>query len=65
MSRNLLMQSILGHLSLLQEKYPEKAASDVARQVRRAAKMSLKAALAAETSPMKMPAPQKPLRRAA
>lgn len=41
MQRNLLLQSILGHLSLLQEKYPKKAASPVAKRVERMAKQSI------------------------
>lgn len=41
MQRNLLLQSILGHLSLLQEKYPKKAASPVAQRVKRVARQSL------------------------
>ena len=43
MSRMLLMESLLGHLALLAEKYPEKAASAVAKRAKRVAKMSLKA----------------------
>ena len=57
MSRVLLMQSILGHMALLAEKYPKTAASPVARKCKRAVRQSLK-----------MPAPDqtsKPLRRAA
>jgi hypothetical protein len=56
MSRFLLMQSILGHMALLEEKYPRKAASQVAKKCKRAVKQSLK-----------MPAPvaEKALRRAA
>jgi hypothetical protein len=41
MSRNLLMHSILGHLSLLERKYPKKAATPVARRAKRHAKQSL------------------------
>lgn len=41
MSRNLLLQSLLGHLALLAEKYPKKAASPVARRVKRYAKINL------------------------
>lgn len=41
MSRNLLMQSILGHLSLLERKYPKKAATPVARRVKRYARQSI------------------------
>lgn len=35
MNRMLLLQSLLGHLELLQEKYPKKAASPVARRAKR------------------------------
>ena len=41
MSRNLLMQSLLGHLALLAEKHPKKAASPVAKRARRYAKLTL------------------------
>jgi hypothetical protein len=41
MSRNLLMQSVLGHLALLAEKHPKKAASVVAKRARRYAKLTL------------------------
>ena len=41
MSRNLLLQSVLGHLALLAEKHPKKAASPVARRARRYVKLSL------------------------
>jgi hypothetical protein len=34
MNRKLLLQSVLGHLALLQEKYPKKAASPVARRAK-------------------------------
>ena len=57
MSRVLLMESILGHMALLAEKYPKKAASPVVKNCKRAVKQSLK-----------MPTPvaqQKTLRRAA
>ena len=57
MSRVLLMESILGHMALLAEKYPKKAASPVVKNCKRVVKQSLK-----------MPAPvaqQKTLRRAA
>lgn len=53
MSRNLLLQSLLGHLALLAEKYPRKAASPVAKRVKRYARMTL------------APQHSKPLRRAA
>ena len=42
MRRNLLMQSVLGHLALLAEKYPKKAASPVARRAKLLAEASLK-----------------------
>ena len=42
MSRNLLMQSLLGHLSLLAEKYPQKANTKVARRAKRFVKLSLR-----------------------
>ena len=41
MSRNLLLQSVLGHLALLAEKHPRKAASPVARKARQYVKMTL------------------------
>jgi hypothetical protein len=41
MSRNLLFQSVLGHLALLAEKHPEKAGSAVARR----AKLSIESSL--------------------
>ena len=41
MSRNLLMQSVLGHLALLAEKHPKKAASPVAKRARRYARLTL------------------------
>ena len=44
MSRNLLLQSLLGHLSLLAEKYPQKAATPVARTAKRYVKLSLRPA---------------------
>jgi hypothetical protein len=58
MSRMLLMQSLLGHMALLAEKYPDKAASAVAKRARRAVKMSLKAPASTNST-------HKPLRRAA
>ena len=42
MSRNLLLQSVLGHLSLLAEKHPKKAATTVARRAKRYVKLSLR-----------------------
>jgi hypothetical protein len=41
MSRNLLLQSLLGHLALLAEKHPKKAASPVARRAKRYVKLTL------------------------
>ena len=41
MSRNLLLQSVLGHLALLAEKHPKKAASPVAKRAKRYVKMTL------------------------
>lgn len=35
MSRSLLLQSVIGHLALLQQKHPKKAASPIARKTRR------------------------------
>jgi len=35
MNRRLLLQSVLGHLALLEEKFPKKAASPVARRAKR------------------------------
>ena len=57
MSRILLMESILGHMALLAEKYPKKAASPVVKNCRKAVKQSLK-------MPVQTTA-QKTLRRAA
>jgi hypothetical protein len=59
MSRMMLMESILGHMALLAEKYPKKASSQVAKRAKRVAKMTLES-----SSPMKISA-SKPLRRAA
>jgi hypothetical protein len=41
MRHTLLLQSILGHLALLEEKHPKKAASTVARRAKRYAKLTL------------------------
>jgi hypothetical protein len=41
MGRNLLLQSVLGHLALLAEKHPKKAASPVAKRAKRYVKMTL------------------------
>ena len=54
MSRLMLMQSILGHMDLLAEKYPKKAASPVTLRAKKAVRLTLHPAPAA-----------KPLRRAA
>ncbi len=35
MNRMLLLQSVMGHLALLEQKYPKKAASPVARKAKR------------------------------
>jgi hypothetical protein len=35
MSRNLLLESLLGHLALLERRHPRKAASPVARRLKR------------------------------
>jgi hypothetical protein len=35
MSRKLLLQSVIGHLSLLEQKYPRKAASPIAKRTRK------------------------------
>ena len=35
MSRSLLLQSVIGHLALLQAKYPKKAASPVAKRTKK------------------------------
>ena len=34
MNRNLLIETLLGHLALLQERHPKKAASPVARRLK-------------------------------
>ena len=41
MSRNLLLQSVLGHLTLLAEKHPKKAASPVAKRAKKYVKLTL------------------------
>lgn len=53
MSRHLLLQSLLGHLALLAEKHPKKAASPVAKKAKQYARMTL------------TQQQQRPLRRAA
>ena len=35
MSRSLLLQSVIGHLALLEQKHPKKAASAVAKKTKR------------------------------
>jgi hypothetical protein len=42
MRRTLLLQSVLGHLALLAEKHPRKAASPVARRAKLLAEASLR-----------------------
>ncbi len=42
MSRHLLLQSVLGHLALLAEKHPRKAASPVARKAKSHARATLR-----------------------
>ena len=61
MSRTLLLQSILGHMALLQEQYPKKAASPVAKRAKRYVTLSLHGG----TGNAATPANAKPLRRAA
>jgi len=58
MSRNLLLQSLLGHIALLAEKHPKKAASPVARRAKRYATLTL-------TQGQQSPQPSRALRRAA
>jgi hypothetical protein len=41
MSRLMLMQSILGHMALLEEKYPKKAASPVTQRAKKAVRLTL------------------------
>ena len=41
MSRHLLLQSLLGHLALLAEKHPKKAATPVAKAAKRYARLTL------------------------
>lgn len=35
MNRNLLLESLVGHLALLEQRHPKKAASPVARRLKR------------------------------
>jgi hypothetical protein len=69
MSRSLLLQSILGHMALLAERYPKKAASPVAKRARRYVTLSLHGAAGAPRAPRTAAAdaaaPARPLRRAA
>ena len=60
MSRNLLMQSVLGHLALLAEKHPKKAASPVAKRARRYARLTLN-----QQQQLLLPQNRLPLRNAA
>jgi hypothetical protein len=60
MSRNLLMQSVLGHLALLAEKHPKKAASAVAKRARRYARLTLN-----QQQQLLLPQNRLPLRKAA
>ncbi len=46
--RTLLLESVLGHLSLLARKYPKKAASPVARRAKRYVTLSLQPAKSAK-----------------
>ncbi len=62
MSRTLLLQSILGHIALLQEKYPKKAASPVAKRAKRFVTLSLHGGAAPTAA---TPASARALRRAA
>lgn len=57
MSRNLLLQSIQGHLALLAEKHPKKAATPVARR--------MKLSIENEMRQPKAIMPAAPLRKAA
>jgi hypothetical protein len=41
MSRTLLLQSVLGHLTLLAEKHPKKAALPVAKRAKKYVKLTL------------------------
>jgi hypothetical protein len=60
MSRNLLMQSVLGHLALLAEKHPKKAATLVAKRARRYARLTLN-----QQQQLLLPQNRLPLRKAA
>ena len=60
MSRNLLLQSLLGHLALLAEKHPKKAATLVAKRARRYARLTLN-----QQQQLLLPQNRLPLRKAA
>ena len=64
MSRQLLLQSLLGHMALLEEKYPKKAASPVAKRAKRYVRLSLHAAAPSAAGIAGAPA-SGPMRRAA
>jgi hypothetical protein len=64
MSRSLLLQSILGHMDLLAERYPKKAASPVAKRAKRYVKLSLHGARQGGGRAAAL-TPAQPLRRAA
>ena len=64
MSRQLLLQSLLGHMALLEEKYPKKAASPVAKRAKRYVRHSLHAGAAPATG-VPAAAATGPMRRAA
>ena len=60
MRRHLLMQTVLGHLALLAEKHPKKAASPVAKRARRYAKLTLN-----QQQQLLLPQNRLPVRKAA
>ena len=66
MSRSLLLQSILGHMALLAEQHPKKAASPVAKRAKRYVQMTLNADTAPRaTGAAVPPTPARAMRRAA
>ena len=65
MSRILLMESLLGHMALLAEKYPKKAASPVTKRCKRAVRQTLQLSPPAATMALAVRQQQTPLRRAA
>ena len=65
MSRSLLLQSILGHMALLQEQYPKKAASPVVKRAKRYVTLSLHGGGTRNAASAATPANAKSLRRAA